>query len=114
MHRSWVLALVALALVGIFVFGFVAFRPGAPVGIRYYRVADENTIVIGVITGSGETRVTHVEETPETVTLTVEEFSWFWGASTQVGRQAELTVDLDAPLGGREVRDPTHVVRRED
>ena len=114
-HRPWLLAAIVLAVVGLVVVGFVLLRPGSqPFPIDYYRVIDDDTIVIGTTAGSGETRVTKVDESSESVVITVQFFSSVFDATTSEGSSIELTVDLEAPLDGREVRDPYQVVPLRD
>ena len=66
-RRRWI----ALAVVLVLVFAAVRLLTGAS-WIYYYRVVDDQTLVVGTVTGPGAwTRVTSVTETPSTVTITV-------------------------------------------
>ena len=115
MYRSWSLAGIVLAIAAVLIIGFVILRPGAPVPIGYYRLVDGDTIIVGVDSSEdGETRVTSVEETQASVTITVQWFSSSILSRAGVGIPMEFTVDLQEPLGDREVRDLTHVVREKD
>jgi hypothetical protein len=114
MHKSWWLAAAGLGIAVLIVAGFLLFRPGGPPAfIDYYRIVDEDTIVIG--TGGGndeETRVTDVVESDERVTITARSFTTNFGMGNDLGIPIELEVELDAPLGDRGVFDPHHEVPR--
>ncbi len=112
MLRSWAGAAAVLLVLGVAVIGFVLFRPGSqPLPIDHYRLQDQDTIVIRTTGGAGsEARVTGVVESADSVTVTVRQFDWYFGASTDVGVPTDIRVDLEDPLGDREVRDPHHVV----
>ena len=112
MSKPWLFAILGLGVVAVVVIGIVLFRPGSqPMGLDYYRMLDEDTIVIGLIGGeSADARVTDVSETDDTVTITVRLFTTSFGLTNEVGLPVELQVDLERPLGDRKVFDPYHEV----
>lgn len=112
--RSWILAAVAVGVVAVSVVGLWIVRPGGePRVLRYYRLVDEDTLIVGTETTSGEEiRVTEVVESADAVTITVRGFTVIFGPTAPVGVPVELRVDLDAPLGNRAVFDPHHDVPR--
>ncbi|MGH2406464.1 MAG: hypothetical protein ACRDF7_00105 [Candidatus Limnocylindrales bacterium] len=74
--------------------------------IYYYRVVDDQTLVVGTTEGPGAwTRVTSVMETPSTVTITVSSFLFRPWAGTAVGIPVESIARLHDPLGSRTVLD---------
>jgi len=104
--KRWVvIALSATAIVVVLaVIGYKALDQ--PSHIYYYRVADEQHLVLGTISGRGaNVRVTDVVETPETVTITVSTFLLEFGATSGVGYPYESEAALSAPLGNRSVID---------
>ena len=113
--RSWLLAGSLLAALAVFAVGFWLLRPGSdPLIVDYYRVSDENTLVIGTTAGDGEeTRITAVVETSDSVTITAQTFRFMFGPMSSIGRPVELVVELDRPLGDRGVFDPYHAVPRD-
>ena len=112
----WLLTAVLLGVAALLVVGLWIARPGGtPAFIDYYGIVDQDSIVIGTLTGDGdETRVTDVRQTAETVTITVQVFTVIFGPRADIGRPIELLVDLDRPLGDRKVWDPYHEVPRFD
>jgi hypothetical protein len=102
-----VLALV-LAIFGIV--GLVAIAAYSlfdqPSHIDYYRAVDEQTLLMGTISGPGATvRVTNVVETPEQITITVSAFHFQLGPQTASGVLYESEAKLGNPLGNRIVVD---------
>lgn len=77
-----------------------------PIPIAAYRVIDEQTLVVAV-SGNGNwgTRVTSVEESPTTVTVSAAKFHFQPGPGTASAIPMELIVHLQAPLGSRHVVD---------
>ena len=70
--------------------------------IDYYRVVDDQTLVVGTVTGRGAwTRVTNVTETPATVTIIVSSFLIQLGPGTAVGVPVEAFATLRDPIGTR-------------
>jgi hypothetical protein len=114
--RGWLVTAVLLAAAALLVAGLWIARPGSPPKfIDYYGILDEDSIVIGTLTGDGdEIRVTDVNQTADTVTITVQTFTFIFGPRADIGRPIELLVDLDRPLGDRQVWDPYHEVPRVD
>ena len=95
----------AIALAAALLVTVVAIRLlDRPTHIFYYRVVDDRTLAIGVISGPGTwIRVTALTDGPETVTLTV---SALTAPLPGYGDDAiELTVELDEPIGARSVID---------
>lgn len=112
MNRTWLLAALGLGAAAAIVIGFAVLRPGStPRIIDYYRIVDQDTIVIGTSGGDdADTRVTDVSETDQAVTITVQSFTTFFGMNDDVAYPMEFAVNLEAPLGKREVFDPHHEV----
>ncbi len=77
------------------------------VRINYYRVVDQQTLVIGAETdnASWTTRVTSVDETATTVTITVRELPAPIWNGTGGGQGIEFIVKLRDPIGSRTVVD---------
>jgi hypothetical protein len=77
------------------------------VRIDYYRVVDQQTLVVGAETDnrSWTTRVTNVVETATTVTITVRELQAPIWNGTGGGQGLELLVKLRDPIGSRTVVD---------
>jgi len=74
--------------------------------IDYYRVVDDQTLVVGTVTGRGAwTQVTNVTETPATVTIIVSSFLIKLGPGTAVGVPVESVATLRDPIGTRTVID---------
>jgi hypothetical protein len=74
--------------------------------IYYYRVVDDQTLVVGTITGPGAwTRVTNVTETPATVTIIVSSLLIQFGPGTAVSVPVESFAKLHDPIGTRTVID---------
>ena len=98
LRRRWVVAAILVALL----LGAIRLQD-QPTTIYYYRLADEQTLVVGTTVGPWAwMRVTSVNETPSTVTITVSSLLAPMGGS--YGR-LELLVKLAAPLGSRAVVD---------
>lgn len=107
--KAWLLALVVLVAVAGLGAGFWILRPGgSPLAINYYRVVDEDTLIIGTDgRRNAEVRVTRVIETPDSVEIVVQPFDHLrFGFSAEVTYPIELTVDLDEPLANRAVFSP--------
>lgn len=98
-RRSWILLLVAVALV------VVAVRVQQPtVPIFSYRVIDDDTLAIQTVTGPWTwTRLTGVAETPSSITVGVGALSV--PLPGYGGDILELTVTLQDPIDGRTVID---------
>jgi hypothetical protein len=113
-HWSWLLAVAIIAIAAFGLAWFLYLRPGGgPITIDYYRIVDEDSIIIGTTTGAcDESRVTEVAETPHSVTITVHSFTFDFGPCPGVGIPIELAVELDRPLGDRPVFDHRHQVER--
>jgi hypothetical protein len=78
---------------------------GRPVPIESYRVLDERTIAIRVVTGDLTwTRVAAVRETDSAVEVAITAVSAPLPMA-DIGRPVELTVDLQRPIGDRTVFD---------
>ena len=76
------------------------------VWIEYYRVVDQQTLVVGADTDSRSwTRVTNVVETTTTVTITVRALPPPIRNGTGGGQGLELIVKLRDPIGSRTVVD---------
>jgi hypothetical protein len=75
-----------------------------PAAIFYYRVLDERTLALGVVSGPGTwTRLTRLEEGPETVRL---EVSSLTAPLPGYGDDAiEVTIRLHDPIGARALID---------
>lgn len=100
----WAIVLGVVALV------FFVASPGNVLMLDYYELEDADTIRVGTSAGSAAwTRVTDVTETSSKVQITVK--SWSWPVpQADVGYPIELTVNLETPLGDRQVTDLLHVV----
>lgn len=109
MNRHWVIGVgSAVAVVALLTAGFLALNPGTARLLDYYEVVDANTIIGGTVTGDASwTRVTGVVESSSEVKITVRSFTWPV-TTASIGRQIELTVSLEAPLGDRRVTDEFH------
>jgi hypothetical protein len=112
-RRKWV---VTVAVVILLVAGcWLASRPfDRTLSISHYRVVDETTIRVGVTTSKWAwTRVTDVEEAASSVRITVKSLTHPLPQG-DIGYEIELTVQLDRPLGDREVVDghDSEVTRR--
>jgi hypothetical protein len=78
---------------------------GQSVGVRGYRLVDEDTLSVLTTTAAGyETWVSSVQENPNQVVVEVR-FKAPVGAGAPGGQDLWLTVDLKAPLGDRSVID---------
>ena len=79
---------------------------GVPTGVEWYRLADEDTLVIGTTTGGSGTWtwVRHVGETDETVKIAVRTVNLPLPMGA-IDSPLELTIDLEQPLGERTVLD---------
>jgi hypothetical protein len=104
LRRLWAVVAV-IAIVAVLVFtAYSAFD--RPSWIDYYRVVDEQTLLMGTISGPGATvRVTNVTGTPSTVTITVSTFLFEVGPQAGVGYRYESVAKLHDPLGTRTVID---------
>jgi hypothetical protein len=100
-RRRWITVAVVLLLV------IVAVRLlDSASWIYYYRVVDDQTLVVGTVTGPGAwTRVTNVTETPATVTIIVSSFLIQFAPGTAVGVPVESVATLRDPIGTRTVID---------
>jgi hypothetical protein len=77
-----------------------------PSPIDYYRVIDDQTLSVGTVEGHGAwTRVTALDETPTTVTITVGSFLFQLGPGTAEGLLVATEVKLHDPIGDRSVID---------
>jgi hypothetical protein len=116
MRNPWLWAGVLFGTVALLAVGFWMLRPGSqPLVVDYYRVVDEDSIIIGTLTGLNvETRITKVAEASDSVTITVQSFTIALGPSTDRGYPIELPVELGEPLGERAVFDPYHAVPLKD
>jgi len=103
--RRWWVVLAVLAVVALL--AFMGYRSlDTPSWIYYYRVADQQTLLVGTISGIGATvRVTNVTETPSTVTITVSTFLFEVGPQAAVGIPHESVAKLHDSLGERSVID---------
>lgn len=101
LRRRWIAVAVALVLV------VTAVRlMDAASWIYYYRVVDDQTLVVGTVEGPGAwTRVTSVTETPSTVTITVSSVLIRLGPGTSAGVPVESVAKLHEPIGSRTVLD---------
>lgn len=108
-RRRWIVAFVIVFLATGLVAGFVigVILPGRAVRIDYYRVVDQQTLVVGAETENGEwTRVTSVVETASTVTIAVRGLQApIRGAGGGGGQGIEFIVKLRDPIGSRTVVD---------
>ena len=101
LRRRWIAVAVALVVL----VAAVRLLDGAS-WIYYYRVVDDRTLVVGIITGPGAwTRVTSVTETPATVEITVNSLLVQLGPGTAVGVPVESVATLRDPIGTRTVID---------
>ena len=101
LRRRWIAVAVALVVL----VAAVRLLDGAS-WIDYYRVVDDQTLVVGTVTGRGAwTRVTNVTETPATVTIIVSSFLIQFGPGTAVGVPVEFFAMLHDPIGSRTVID---------
>lgn len=101
LRRRWiVVALVAVLL-------FTAYRLlDSATWIYYYRVVDDQTLLVGTVSGPGAwVRVTSVTETHTTVTITVSTLFIQLGPGTAEGVPYESVAKLHDPLGSRTVID---------
>jgi hypothetical protein len=99
--RRWI----AVVVVVVLVVTAVRLLDGAT-WIYYYRVVDDQTLVVGTVTGPGAwTRVTSVTESPATVTITVSSLLIQLGPGTDVGIPVESVAMLHDPIGSRTVLD---------
>jgi hypothetical protein len=98
------LVVIAAVIVGV---GFIGYRLlDKPNAIYYYRLVDDQTILLGTISGpNANVRVTNLVETPESVTVTVSGFLFEIGATSGVGYPYESEAKLATPLGNRTVID---------
>ena len=77
-----------------------------PTRIYSYRVVDDRTVVLGTTSGRGAwMRVTGINETPVTVTITVSSLFIQLGPGTAEGIAYESVARLHDPLGSRTVVD---------
>jgi hypothetical protein len=99
--RRWIAVAVVLVLV------VMAIRAlDSASWIQYYRVVDDQTLVVGTTEGPGAwTRVTNITETPSTVTITVSSLLIRLGPGTAVGIPVESVAKLHDPIGNRTVLD---------
>lgn len=105
------LILVGAAMaVAVGVVSVYALIPASQLAVNHYVVVDADTLVISTVTGDGQTLRVDVAESPTEVRLTVNSFTWPFGAKSDLGRDVELAVELDAPLGDRPVVDSFHTV----
>jgi hypothetical protein len=104
-RRGLVIVVVAAVVIG--VVGFVGYRLlDKPNAIYYYRLVDEQTLLLGTTSGPhANVRVTNVVETADEVTITVSGFDFQLGASNGAGIPYESEARLAAPLGARLVID---------
>ena len=104
--KRWVVIAVSAAAI-VVVLGVIGYKAlDQPSWIYYYRVADEQHLLVGTISGPGaNVRVTDVVETSQTVTITVSTFLLEFGAVSGVGYPYESEATLSAPLGSRSVID---------
>ena len=114
--RPWLLAGVAVTAIALLAFGLWIYRPGGqPILVDYYRVVDEDSLIVGIMEGSsGEARVTEVRETSDSVTIIVRHFREIFGATGGTASPVELAVELQEPLADRAVFDPHHSVPPDD
>jgi hypothetical protein len=100
-RRRWI----AVAVVLVLVVTAVRLLDSAS-WIYYYRVVDDQTLVVGTVEGPGAwTRVTSVSETPSTITITVSSLLFRPGPGTAVGVPVESVAKLHDPIAGRTVLD---------
>lgn len=113
MTRTLQIALaVVLLAIALVVTHFVV-TPGNVGLLDWYEPVDDHTIRIGTTTGDFTwTRVTAVVESPAEVRVTVTSTGWPLVTTGDVGRDFEVLVSLEQPLGDRRVFDPFHEVPR--
>ena len=74
--------------------------------IEYYRVVDDQTLAVGTAEGHNAwTRVTALDETPATITVTVSSVTIQLGPGTADALLVETEVKLHDPIGTRSVID---------
>jgi len=101
LRRCWIVA----ALVPVLLFAAYRLLDSAT-WIDYYRVVDDQTLLVGTVSGPGAlVRVTSVTETPTTVTITVSTLLIQVGPGTGGGVPYESVAKLHDPLGSRTVTD---------
>ncbi len=99
----WVQVAVGI-VVAITIFGVFVLVLDRPAPIDYYRVIDDHAIVIGTVTGPATwTRLTRVDETPDSVIVFVSSLRAPLPAAGS--DTTEITVTLGIPLGERSVID---------
>lgn len=101
LRRRWVVVALVVVLV------FTGFRLlDSATWIYYYRVVDDQTLLVGTVSGPGAwVRVSNVTETPTTVSITVTNFFIQLGPGTAEGVPYESVAKLHDPLGSRAVID---------
>ena len=104
-RRRWRRFVVVIGLIVVLV--VLSFRAlDHPSTIEYYRVVDDRTLSVGTAEGHNAwTRVTALDETPTTVTITVSSFLLQIGAHTADALLVETEVKLHDPIGTRSVID---------
>ena len=111
MNWRWSLAAAGvLVAIAIFIVGLYAFIPAGHRAVDWYAILDADTLLIGTVTGDGESIRVDVSESPTEVRLTVQAFSWPFVVHADLGREARLVVELEAPLDDRPVVDEFHTV----
>lgn len=104
-RRRWIVLLTILFVVVGLVVGSILGSDRA-VWIFYYRVVDQQTLVIGAETDNTSwTRVTSVVETATTVTITVRGLEAPIRNGAGTGQGIEFIVKLRDPIGSRTVVD---------
>jgi hypothetical protein len=115
--RRWTFVLGIVATLTVIILALYALIPAGHRAVDYYVVTNPETLLIGTITGAGESLRVDVVESPTEVSLTVkaftDPFTWPWAPHADVGRAVELVVELEAPLGDRLVVDEFHTVPRQ-
>jgi hypothetical protein len=92
--------MIAVAVVVVLVVTAVHVLDGAS-WIHDYRVVDDQTLVVGTLTGPGAwMRVTRVGESQATVTISVGSLLIQLGPGTDVGIPVESVAKLHDPIGG--------------
>jgi hypothetical protein len=77
-----------------------------PLTLESYRTLDPQTVVVvGYGAPGAWTRVSNVSETPSTVSISVDKFTFMPLPGTTLGAPIEVEVHLDADLAGRTVID---------
>ena len=99
-RRRWAVLVSAVIAVVLALIGL-----DGPLWIESYRVADVRTIAVTVADAGQWTRVTSVEETATTVTVSIRMFRIQLGPGSDDGILRELTVGLRDPLGTRTLID---------